>query len=101
MRSLINVKFNKLNPSDSIVNYINNKLGRHRLEENNISRVECHANKYSSKGNEKYGMVLSVHGGNTSFSMKENGNDIYRVIDILSGKLNRKLSREHERRTEQ
>lgn len=100
MRDLIHIKFNKLNPSDSIINYINNKIGRHRFEENNINRVECHANKYSPKGNQKYGMVLSVQGSNTSFTMKENGNDIYRIIDLLSGKLNRKLSREHERRTE-
>lgn len=102
-QSLLKINFNKVNPTSAIVNYINKRVEKRKYKQV-VNEVDWVIAKDSKKGNSKYRITMEVVAGKTRMFFREVGNDIYKLIDAIIDKFNRKfgeLNKVHTRKLHQ
>ena len=99
IEKLVQIKFNKLADTQSLVDYIHNKFEKHHFHLQNANNLILHISKLSTKGAEKYRIVIEGNISKLRISLKDVGNDVYTLIDASLNKLDRQMSKIHEKRS--
>ena len=93
----LQIQYINLKPSKSITDHLTKKLERDLNGDFGIHSLICNLSKQSAKGGEKYRCLLEVHLKLSGFAIIETGNDIYKIIEIISDKLHQKIHKMNDR----
>ena len=98
--NIVKIKFNKIDQSDSIEQYLLKRFKKVSRLENIIDSVVCHIGKNSVKGDEKFYITVEVNSKPSNFVLTDSGNDVYKMIDNLADTFDTKISQLHEKSVE-
>jgi ribosomal subunit interface protein len=88
----IKVNFNRVNPTNTIVNYISKRLKKRTFSKTTINEVDCDIIKRSDNGSKKFTIKVMVVINDTTMYFSEAGNDLYKMIDSILHKMQRKIA---------
>lgn len=88
----IKVTFNRVNPTTSVVNYLAKRLGKRSFQKASIEELDCDISKRTDNGNKKFSVRVMVVVNNTTMYFSEAGNDLYKMLDSILHKMQRKVA---------
>lgn len=90
-KNKLKIRFINLRISKPINDLIKKKLEKDLMNDYGIHSLICNVSKQSAKGGEKYSILLEVHMKNSGFALRESGNDLYKITELVSDKLHQKI----------
>jgi ribosome-associated translation inhibitor RaiA len=88
---IIKVNFDKVNPTNTVVNYISKRFKKPKFAKVNIEELDCNISKRSDNGGKKFSVQVVVVVNHTKMYFSEKGNDLYKMIDSILAKVQRKF----------
>lgn len=90
--NIIKVNFDKVNPTTTVVNYILKRFKKPKFAKVDIEELDCYISKRSENGGKKFSVQVVVVVNKTKIYFSEKGNDLYKMIDSIIAKLQRKIA---------
>jgi ribosome-associated translation inhibitor RaiA len=96
IKNSVKINFNRVTSSTTVVNYIAKRLKKPKFAKVEIDKVDCDISRRSDKGDKKFSVRMTILVNNTQIYFSEAGNDLYKMIDSILAKLQRKFAAQYQ-----